>query len=99
MGDGEGQAEPERLEDLHLLDGLLARGRQDAQCAPGERQEDGCRGSPPEGQGDEGGGAGDAGVAYELIESIDWLCPFWFHHKPIMFVHRNPLTNEQSEEE
>jgi hypothetical protein len=27
---------------------------------PRERREDGCRGSPPEGQGDEGGGAGDA---------------------------------------
>ena len=39
----------------------LARGWQDAQCAPGEQQEDGCRGSPPEGQGDEGGGAGDTG--------------------------------------
>jgi hypothetical protein len=37
---------------------LLARGRQDAQCAPGGQQEDGCRASPPEGQGDEGGGAG-----------------------------------------
>ena len=35
MADGEGQAEPEGLQDLHLLDGLLARGRQDAQCAPG----------------------------------------------------------------
>jgi hypothetical protein len=46
------------LQDLHLLDGLLARGRQDVQCSPGEHQEDGCRGSPPEGQGDEGGGAG-----------------------------------------
>jgi hypothetical protein len=36
--DGEGQGDPEGLQDLHLLDGLLARGRQDAQCAPGERQ-------------------------------------------------------------
>jgi hypothetical protein len=43
--------------------GPMARGRQDAQCAPGERQEDGCRGSQAEGQGDEGGGAGDASVA------------------------------------
>ena len=60
MGDGEGQAESEGLQDLHLLDGILARGRQDAQCAPGEQQEDGCHESPPEGQGDEGGGAGDA---------------------------------------
>ena len=56
--DEKGQAEPGRLQDLHLLDGLLARGRQDAQCVPGKRRENGCRGSPPEGQGDEGGGAG-----------------------------------------
>jgi hypothetical protein len=41
VGDEDGQAEPEGLQDLYLLDGLLARGRQDAQCAPGERQEDG----------------------------------------------------------
>lgn len=56
--DGKCQAEPERLQDLHLLDGILARGRQDVQCASGECQEDGCRASPPEGQGEEGGGAG-----------------------------------------
>jgi len=43
--------------------GPLARRRQDAQCAPGEQPEDGCRASSPEGLGDEGGGAGDAGVA------------------------------------
>jgi hypothetical protein len=55
-----GQGEQKGLQDLHLLDGLLARGRQDAQCPLGEHQEDGCRGSSPEGQGDEGGGAGDA---------------------------------------
>jgi len=36
--------------------GILARGRQDAQCAPGERQEDGWRSGQPEGQGEEGGG-------------------------------------------
>jgi hypothetical protein len=65
MGDGEGQAEPEGLKNLHLLDGLLARERQDAQCAPGELQEDGCRGSPPEGQGYEGGGAGDARASWQ----------------------------------
>ena len=65
MGDEEGQAKQERLENLHLLDGLLARGRQDSQCAPGERREDGCRGSPPEGQGEEGGGAGNAGPVIE----------------------------------
>ena len=58
MGDEEGQAEPQGLQDLQLLDGLLARGRQDAQCAPGERQEDGCKEGQAEGQGDEGGGAG-----------------------------------------
>ena len=56
MADGEGQAEPEGLQDLQLLDGLLARGRQDAQCAPGKQQEDGCRGGQAEGQGEEGGG-------------------------------------------
>ena len=41
---------------------IVARGRQDAQCAPGEQQEDGCRGSQAEGQREEGGGAGDEGV-------------------------------------
>ncbi len=39
----------------------LARGRQDAQCAPGKQQEDGWRGGQAEGRGDEGGGAGDFG--------------------------------------
>jgi hypothetical protein len=57
MADGKGQADPQGLQDLQLLDGLLARGRQDAQCAPGKQQEDGCLRSPPEGQCDEGGGA------------------------------------------
>jgi hypothetical protein len=57
VGDEEGQAEPERLQDLHLLDGILARRRQDAQCAPGKLQEDGWRGGQAEGQGEEGGGA------------------------------------------
>jgi hypothetical protein len=66
VADGEGQAEPRGLQDLHLLDGILARRRQDAQCAPGEQQEDGCRASPPEGQGEEGGGNGDADLAAEL---------------------------------
>ena len=28
MADGEGQADPQGLQDLQLLDGLLARGRQ-----------------------------------------------------------------------
>ena len=41
--------------------GILARRRQDAQCAPGGRQEDGWRGGQAEGQGEEGGGAGDTG--------------------------------------
>ena len=27
-----------RLHDLYLLDGLLARGRKDAQCSPGHRK-------------------------------------------------------------
>jgi hypothetical protein len=66
MGDEECQAKQERLENLHLLDGLLARGRQDSQCAPGERREDGCRGSPPEGRGEKGGGAGEAGLIIEI---------------------------------
>ena len=39
---------------LSLLYGLLARWRQDAQCAPGKHQEDGCRGGQAEGQGEEG---------------------------------------------
>jgi hypothetical protein len=43
MGDEEGQTDPEGLQDLHLLDDLLARGQQDAQCAPRKRQKDGCR--------------------------------------------------------
>ena len=65
MADGESQAESEGLQDLHLLDGLLARRRQDAQCAPGELHEDGRRRSPPEGQGEEGGGAGNTAVAVQ----------------------------------
>jgi len=70
---GVGQGEQEGLQDLRLLDGLLARGRQDAQCPPGERQEDGCRGSPPEGQKDEGGGAGDESVAAtQIISTLDF---------------------------
>lgn len=36
MEDGKGQADPEGLQDLHLLDGLLARRRQDAM--PRERR-------------------------------------------------------------
>jgi len=35
VADGKGHAEPEGLQDLQLLDGILARGWQDAQCAPG----------------------------------------------------------------
>jgi hypothetical protein len=42
VGDEKGQAEPQGLQDLQLLDGILARGWQDAQCAPGKLQEDGC---------------------------------------------------------
>lgn len=34
-----------------------------------------CR-RPSEGLEDESGSAGNADVAYELIESIGWLCPF-----------------------
>jgi len=59
--DGKGQAEPEWLQDLHLLDGILARGRRDAQCASGKQQDDGWRDGQTEGQSDEGGGAWDAG--------------------------------------
>jgi hypothetical protein len=74
-----------------LLDGLQARGKQDAQCASGTRQKDGCRRSPPQGQGDEGGGAGDAGdagVAYGRIESVDWLDRFCLNISD-MFVHKS----------
>jgi hypothetical protein len=78
VADGEGQAEPERLQDLHLMDGILARRRQDAQCAPGEQQDDGCRRSPPEGQGDEGRGAGDAGPV---------IVDFAFHVRGISLNH------------
>jgi len=67
VGDEKDQAEPEGLQDLQLLDGLLARERQDAQCAPGERQEDGWRGGQAEGQGDEGGGAGNAGPSKHFL--------------------------------
>jgi hypothetical protein len=35
VADGEIQADPEGFQDLQLLDGILARGRQDAQCASG----------------------------------------------------------------
>jgi len=68
MGDGESQAEPQGLQDLQLLDGLLARGRQDAQCAPVELQEDGCCRCPPEGQEDEGGGA----CQCRIVLTISW---------------------------
>ena len=40
VGDGKSQAEPQGLEDLHLLDGLLARGRQDAGVAGSCRRMD-----------------------------------------------------------
>jgi mRNA interferase YafQ len=59
--------ESKRLQNLHLLDGLLGRGLQDAQCPHGEHQEDGCRVCQAEGQEDEGGGAGDAGVAAGIV--------------------------------
>jgi len=49
---------PLKMISSSMKDAILARGRQDAQCAPGKCQEDGCRASPQEGQGDEGGGAG-----------------------------------------
>ena len=51
--------------------GLMARGRQDTQCAPGEQQEDGCRGGQAEGQEDEGEGAGETGPV------IEDLCQHW----------------------
>lgn len=35
MGDEGGQGESKELQDLHLLDSLLARGRQDAQLHMG----------------------------------------------------------------
>ena len=38
--DGKGQAEPEGLQDLQLLDGLLARRRQDAASAGSSRKRD-----------------------------------------------------------
>ena len=62
--------DPEGLQDLQLLDGLLARGRQDAQCASGECREDGCRGGQAEGQGDEGGGAGLVIEVFENLVSV-----------------------------
>jgi len=40
LEDGKVQAEPHGLEDLHLLDGLLARGRQDAGVAGSSRKMD-----------------------------------------------------------
>ncbi|MCX6674553.1 MAG: hypothetical protein NTY37_12335 [Methanothrix sp.] len=40
MADEEGQAEPEGLQDLYLLDGILARGRKDAASAGSARKMD-----------------------------------------------------------
>ncbi len=40
MADGIGQAWPEGLQDLQLLDGLLARGRQDVGVAGSSRKVD-----------------------------------------------------------
>jgi len=40
VAEGVGQAESEGLQKLQLLDGLLVRERQDAQCAPAKQQED-----------------------------------------------------------
>jgi len=55
-----------------------------------------CR-ARAEGQGEGDEGAGDAGVAYERIESIDWVRPFCFQHKRLCSCI-NLLTNQQSEE-
>jgi hypothetical protein len=69
---------------------LLARGRQDAQCAPGKLQEDGCRASPPEGHGDEGGGVG-----------LYWNFIKLFHQifiRPIYSLFEVVLTDKPREE-
>jgi len=85
------------LQDLYLLDGHLARGRQDAQCAPGKQQEDGCRGGQAEGQGEEGGGAGDTGVAAERIGKnfywYNWRCCLTFAVESTnKLYHESPNT-------
>lgn len=71
MEEGVGQADGKGFQDIHLLDGLLVRGRQDAQCAPGERREDGCRGGQAEGQGDESGGAEGPSYRVRMISIIE----------------------------
>ena len=53
VADGEGQAEPQGLQDLQLLDDLLTADQRTRNVHLGECQEDGWQG----GQGDEGGGA------------------------------------------
>ena len=61
MEDGEGQDLKERIQEIRLLDGYMARRWQDAQRAPGKLQEDECAGGPAEGQGNEGGSIGAKG--------------------------------------
>jgi len=53
VADGKGQAEPQGLQDLQLLDDLLTVDQRTRNVRLGECQEDGWQG----GQGDEGGGA------------------------------------------
>ena len=59
MDAGEGQEHEKGQSVLSLLDGYLAGRRQDQERASGELRENGCRGSPAEGQKGEGQGPGD----------------------------------------
>jgi hypothetical protein len=70
VADEEGQAEPQGLQDLHLLNrhpGAKAARR--AMC-PWEAAGRWIGGGQAEGQEEEGGGAGDAGVAAEPVQCL-----------------------------
>jgi hypothetical protein len=53
--------------------GWPAGARATGRGVAGSAGEDGCRGSPPEGQGDEGGGAGNASV--DAGSQYHWFLP------------------------
>jgi hypothetical protein len=67
VGDGEGQREQKGIQDLHLLDGLLARGRQDAQCIPGSARKMDAEAARQKARKMKGGGAGNARVAARVV--------------------------------
>jgi len=61
MEDGEDHDFKERIQEICLQDGHVARMGQDAQRTPGEFEEDGCSDGPNESQGHEGAGIGAEG--------------------------------------